>query len=109
MNGPLLVAKCKILEEKFDVPAEKHLKGKGWLPNFYKVYVSQTYCTVGMLLTIVSSYGLKENRQHGEAASANPEDITCEGANLKEINACYKLEDQFNGDESYINPFNPPD
>lgn len=28
---------------------------------------------------------------------------------LREINARYKPEDRFNGDESYINPFNPPD
>ena len=83
--------------------------GKGWLPNFYKVYVSQTYSTIAMLLTIASSYGLKENQQHGEVASANPEDIMCKQVNLKEINARYKPEDRFNGDESYINPFNPPD
>jgi hypothetical protein len=32
-----------------------------------------------------------------------------ERARLKEVNARYKEEDQFNFDESYINPFNPPD
>ena len=64
---------------------------------------------VGVLLTVISSYGLKEYRQHGEAASANPEDIMDEQTNLKEINAHYKLKDRFNCNESYINPFNPPD
>ena len=63
----------------------------------------------GISLTFTSSYGLKEHRQHGEAASANPEDIASEQVKLKEINARYKPEDRFNGDESYINPFNPPD
>jgi len=29
--------------------------------------------------------------------------------NLKEINTHYKLDDQFNLDKMYINPFNPPD
>ena len=57
----------------------------------------------------MSSYGLKEHRFHGEAASANSEDIASERARLKEVNIRYKEEDQFNLDESYINPFNPPD
>lgn len=55
------------------------------------------------------SYGLKEHRQHGEAASANPEDIASERMQQKELNARYTPEDRFNGDESYVNPFNPPD
>ena len=64
---------------------------------------------VGILLTIVPSYGLREHQQHGEAVPADPKDITDEQTNLKEINACYKPEDLFNCDESFINPFNPPD
>ena len=55
------------------------------------------------------SYGLKEHRQHGEAASATPEDIASERMQQKELNACYTPEDRFNGDEPYVNPFNPPD
>ena len=62
-----------------------------------------------MWLTCALSYGLKEHRHHGEAASANPEDISSERARLKEINACYKPKDQFNGDETCLNPYNPPD
>ena len=60
-------------------------------------------------LTFAFSYGLKEHRHHGEAASANCEDITSERKKLKEDNARFKPEDRFNADESYINPFNPPD
>ena len=90
VNGPLLTAKCKVLEEKFNIPAEKRLKDKGWLQSFYWAYVSQTYRTARMSLTGASSYGLKEHWQHGEA---NPEDIRSERTNLKEINARYKPED----------------
>lgn len=36
MNGPLLTAKRKILEEKFGIPPEKHLTDKGWLRGFYR-------------------------------------------------------------------------
>ena len=36
VNGPLLTAKCKILEEKFNIPPEKCLTDKGWLQGFYK-------------------------------------------------------------------------
>ena len=36
VNGPLLTAKRKILEEKFDIPPEKRLTDKGWLQGFYK-------------------------------------------------------------------------
>jgi hypothetical protein len=36
VNGPLLTAKRKILEEKFCIPPEKHLTDKGWLASFYK-------------------------------------------------------------------------
>ena len=36
VNGPLLTAKRKILEEKFNIPPEKRLTDKGWLSNFYK-------------------------------------------------------------------------
>ena len=62
-----------------------------------------------MQLTFVLSYGLKEHRLHGEAASADPADIVGERARLKEVNTRYKREDQFNLDEMYLNPFNPPD
>ena len=63
----------------------------------------------GISLTFASSYGLKEYRQHGEAASADLQDVINEQVKLKEINARYKPEDRFNCDESYVNPFNPPD
>jgi hypothetical protein len=63
----------------------------------------------GILLTFLSSYGLKEHRHHGEAASVNLMDVTSEQARLKEINIRYKAKDRFNIDETYINPFNPPD
>jgi hypothetical protein len=36
LNGPLLAAKQKTLEEKFKIPPEQCLKGKGWIPGFYK-------------------------------------------------------------------------
>ena len=36
VNGPLLTAKRKVLEDKFDVPFEKFLTDRGWLPGFYK-------------------------------------------------------------------------
>ena len=36
VNGPLLTAKRKILEEKFKIPPEKCLTDKGWLVGFYK-------------------------------------------------------------------------
>ena len=36
VNGPLLTAKRKILEENFNIPPEKRLTDKGWLSNFYK-------------------------------------------------------------------------
>jgi hypothetical protein len=36
VNGPVLTAKRKVLEEKFNVPPEKRLTDKGWLPGFYK-------------------------------------------------------------------------
>ena len=36
VNGLLLTAKRKILEEKFNIPPEKRLTDKGWLSNFYK-------------------------------------------------------------------------
>ena len=36
VNGPVLTAKRKILEEKFNVPVEKRLTDKGWLQGFYK-------------------------------------------------------------------------
>lgn len=60
-------------------------------------------------LIALPSYGLKEHRCHGEAASADQEDVTGERARLKETNVRYKEEDQFNLDETYVNPFNPPD
>ena len=63
----------------------------------------------GMKLTSAPSYGLKEYQCHGEAASTNPEDVTEERARLKEITIHYKEEDEFNLDESYLNPFNEPD
>ena len=37
VNGPLLTEKRKALEEKFNIPPEKCLTDKGWLPGFYKV------------------------------------------------------------------------
>ena len=36
VNGPLLTAKRKALEEKFNIPPEKRLTDKGWLSSFYK-------------------------------------------------------------------------
>ena len=36
INGPLLTAKRKILEDKFNVPPEKRLTDKGWLQGFYR-------------------------------------------------------------------------
>ena len=36
VNGPVLTAKQKTLEEKFDIPPEKRLTDKGWLAGFYK-------------------------------------------------------------------------
>ena len=36
VNGPLLTAKRKVLEDKFDIPPEKHLMEKGWLSGFYR-------------------------------------------------------------------------
>ena len=36
VNGPLLTVKRKALEEKFNIPLEKRLTDKGWLPSFYK-------------------------------------------------------------------------
>jgi hypothetical protein len=36
VNGPVLTAKRKALEEKFNVSPEKRLTDKGWLPGFYK-------------------------------------------------------------------------
>ena len=62
-----------------------------------------------MELTSALSYGLKEYQCHGEAASANLGDITEERARLKEITIHYKEEDEFNLDETYLNPFNEPD
>ena len=37
VNGPVLTAKGKVLEEKFNVPPERCLKDRGWLQHFYKV------------------------------------------------------------------------
>ena len=37
VNGPVLTAKGKVLEEKFNVPPERCLKDRGWLQRFYKV------------------------------------------------------------------------
>lgn len=36
VNGPVLTAKRKILEEKLNVPPEKRLTDKGWLQGFYR-------------------------------------------------------------------------
>jgi hypothetical protein len=36
VNGPVFVAKRKILEDKFNVPPKKRLSDKGWLQSFYK-------------------------------------------------------------------------
>ena len=36
VNGTVLIAKHKALEDKFKVPPEKHLTDRGWLPSFYK-------------------------------------------------------------------------
>ena len=36
VNGPVLTAKRKALEEKFDIPPERRLKDRGWLQCFYK-------------------------------------------------------------------------
>lgn len=36
VNGPMMTSKRKILEDKFDIPPEKCLSDKGWLPSFYK-------------------------------------------------------------------------
>ena len=52
----------------------------------------------------MSSYGLKEHQQHREVASANTGDIASKWMKQKELNTCYKPEDQFNGDKSYVNP-----
>ena len=37
INGPLLTAKRKTLEEKLNIPPDKHLSDKGWLQGFCKV------------------------------------------------------------------------
>jgi hypothetical protein len=55
------------------------------------------------------SYGLKEHKFHGEAASVDPNAIVDEWARLKKISARYKEDNQFNIDETYANPFNTPD
>lgn len=36
INGPVLTAKRKSLEERFNVPPEKRLSDKGWLQGFYR-------------------------------------------------------------------------
>jgi hypothetical protein len=36
VNGTVLIAKRKALEDKFKVPPEKRLTDRGWLPSFYK-------------------------------------------------------------------------
>jgi len=36
VNGTVLSAKRKALEEKFDVPPEKRLTDRGWLGSFYR-------------------------------------------------------------------------
>lgn len=36
VNGTVLTAKRKALEEKFNVPPEKRLTERGWLGSFYK-------------------------------------------------------------------------
>jgi len=59
-------------------------------------------------LTFASSYGLKKYQQHGEVASADPQDVISKQVKLKEINARYKPKDWFNCNKSYVNPFNPP-
>src|ERR1700733_4280938 len=62
-----------------------------------------------MQLTCALSYGLKEHRHHGEAASANAEDIVTERTKLKEDNARFKPVDRFNGDETSLYLYNGPD
>lgn len=47
MNGPMLVAKRTRFEDQFNVPAEEHLKGNGWLPKFKKAYNIKAYCRHG--------------------------------------------------------------
>lgn len=48
----------------------------------------------------MSSYGIKEHRRHGEAASVDVAAVEKERKRLKEITALYAPRDRFNFDES---------
>ena len=52
---------------------------------------------------------MKELKRHGEAASADPEDVERERARQQEILAKYRLRDRFNLDEAALIGSNTPD
>lgn len=54
-------------------------------------------------------YGLKEQKRHGEAASADPSTVREEQARQQEILAQYRPQDCFNLDEAGLCGSNPPD
>ena len=83
VNGPMLKAKRKFFEEKFNVPEDEQL-GEGWLGPFCK------------------AYGLREYRRHGEAGSVDPEAVEAEQKCIQAIMAPFSPRDRFNFDETRL-------
>ncbi|KIJ26625.1 hypothetical protein M422DRAFT_191970, partial [Sphaerobolus stellatus SS14] len=91
VNGPMLITKRAMFEERFGIPEKERLKGDGWVGSFRQ------------------AYGLKEHRRHGEAGSVDLSNVAKERKRVAEILAKFAPQDCFNFDETALFAFAPPD
>jgi hypothetical protein len=84
VNGPMLVAKRVIYEDRFEIPEQERLKGEGWVPSFCR------------------AYNIREHRRHGEAGSVDLEAVVLERKCVAQILQKFAPKDRFNFDETSL-------